>query len=361
MLENEWAQLLVQLHANRGATTNFFTFVDTISARNYAGTNECHGWVGLRFLQQPNGPPSQVILHVNLMDPTNPQQQETVGILGVNLIYAAYFHLDSLEEFLASVFEELSLTRVEIDLVELDGSAFATWDRRNLHAYLVSGGFAEAVIFPADNRLAPPDEILYKRALVLAPGRFDTVGLLHAELIASTFAQLPPEELGESKGGLGLFCLSISPATPDQNSPTVSEIVMHVDDLQKLGYGVMVFRARELYTMSAFVNRYTKSRIHFAIGLTVLVRVLQDAYLNLPGSLLEGIARLFQQNVRVTVYPMALADVEGRAAITGLMGWSWKETAGMVYAEDLHPPEPIMFLYRYLLASQFILPAKPNV
>ena len=361
MLANEWAQLLVQLHANRGATTKFFTFVDTISARNYAGTNECHGWVGLRFLQQPNGPPSQVILHVNLMDPTNPQQQEAVGILGVNLIYAAYFHLGSPEEFLASVFEELSLARVEIDLVELDGPAFATWDRRDLHALLVSGGFAEAVVFPADNRLAPPDEILYKRALELAPGRFDTDGLLHAELIASTLAQRPPEELGESKGGLGLFCLSISPAAPDQNLPTLREIVMHVDDLQKLGYGVMVFRARELYTVSAFANRYTKSRIHFAIGLTVLVRVLQDAYLNLPGSLLEGIARLFQQNVRLTVYPMALADVEGRAAITGLTGWSWKETAGMVYAEDLHPPEPIMFLYRYLLTSQFILPARPNV
>ena len=135
---------------------------------------------------------------------------------------------------------------------------------------------------------------------------------------------------------------------------------MHVDDLQKRGYGVMVFRARELYTVSAFANRYTKSRIHFAIGLSVLVRVLQDAYLNLPGSLLEGIARLFQQNVRLTVYPMALPDVEGRAAITGLTGWSWKETAGMVSAEDLHPPEPIMFLYRYLLASQFILPARPN-
>ena len=360
MLVNEWAQLLVQLHANRGATTKFFTFVDTISARNYAGTNECHGWAGLRFLQQPNGPPSQVILHVNLMDPTNPQQQEAVGILGVNLIYAAYFHLGSPEEFLASVFDELSLARVEIDLVELEGPAFATWDRRDLHALLVSGGFAEAVVFPADNRLAPPDEILYKRALVLAPGRFDSVEVLHAELIASTLAQLPREELGESKGGLGLFCLSISPPAPDQHSPTVREIATQVDALQKLGYGVMVFRARELYTMSAFVNRYTKSRIHFAIGLTVLVRVLQDAYLNLPGSLLEGIARLFQQNVRLIVYPMALADVEGRGAITGLTGWSWKETAGMVYAEDLHPPEPIMFLYRYLLASQFILPARPK-
>jgi hypothetical protein len=360
MLVNEWAQLLVQLHASRGATTKFFTFVDTISARNYAGTNECHGWVGLRFLQEPNGPPSQVILHINLLDPTNPQQQEAVGILGVNLVYAAFFHLGSPEEFLTSVFEELSLARMEIDLVELDGPAFATWDRRELHAFLVSGSFAEAVLFPADNRLVPPDEILYKKALVLAPGRFDTVGQMHAELIAGTLKQLPPEELGESKGGLGLFCLSISPTRSDQNPTTAREIVKHVDDLQKLGYGVMVFRAKELYTMSAFVNRYTKSRIHFAIGLTVLVRVLQDSYLNLPGSLLEGIARLFQQNVRLTAYPMALKDLEGRPTMAGLAGWTWKENAGMVFAEDLHPPEPMNFLYRYLLASQFILPAKPN-
>lgn len=358
MLVNEWAQLLAQLHASRGATTKFFTFVDTVSARNYSGTNECHGWMGLRFLREPNGPPSQVILHVNLQDPTNMQQQEAVGILGVNLIYAAYFHLGSPEEFLASIFEDLSLERIEIDLVELDGPAFEGWDRRALHASLVTGGFAEAVVFPADNHLAPPDELLYKKALVLAPGRFDTVTQMHAELIAGTIPQIPPEELGESKGALGLFCLSISPSRPDGNPATVKEIVQHVDDLQKLGYGVMVFRAQELYTMSPFVNRYTKSRIHFAIGLTVVVRVLQDRYTNLPGSLLEGIARLFQQNVRLTVYPMALADVEARAALAELTGWSWKESAGMVYAEDFHPPEPLKFLYRYLIASQFIMPIR---
>lgn len=360
MLVNEWAQLLAQLHASRGASAKFFTFVDTISARNYAGTNECHGWVGLRFLQEPNGPPNEVILHINLLDPTNPQQQEAVGILGVNLIYAAFFHVGSPEEFLTSVFEDLSLTRIEIDLVELDGPAFATWDRRALHALLVSGGYAEAVVYSADNRLAPPDEVLYKKALVLAPGRFDMVGQMHAELIADTLAQLPAEELGESKGGLGLFCLSISPVKPDEKPASVQEIMKHVDDLQSLGYGVMVFGARELYTMSAFVNRYTKSRIHFAIGLTILVRVLEDTYANLPGSLLEGIARLFQQNVRLRVYPVALADVEGRAATAGLTGWSWKQTGGMVHADDLDPPEPMNFLYRYLLGSRFILPAKPK-
>ena len=109
MLESEWEQLLAQLQATRGANTKFFAFVDTISARNYAGTNDCHGWVGLRFLRQPGEAPNDVILHINLLDPSNTLQQEAVGILGVNLIYAAHHALASAKKFLASVFEELGL------------------------------------------------------------------------------------------------------------------------------------------------------------------------------------------------------------------------------------------------------------
>jgi hypothetical protein len=222
----------------------------------------------------------------------------------------------------------------------------------------VTGGFAEAVIFPADNQLAPPSELLYKRAVVLAPGRFDSVGQLHADLISETVAELPQEELKESKGGVGLFCLSSSGTAVGDRKIPVAEIVEHVQALQKLGYGVMVFRARELYTMSAYVNRYTKSRLHFAIGLTILVRVMEDNYGNLPGSLLEGIARLFMQNVRLSVYPMAVEDAEMRAKTAGLTGWSWTETNGMIYADDLHPAKPLDYLYKYLLASGFILPRK---
>jgi hypothetical protein len=360
MLKSEWEQLLGQLSASRGATTKFFAFVDTISARNYAGTNECHGWVGLRFLQVPEGVPSDVILHVNLQDPSNVQQQEVVGVLGVNLIYAACYQMKSPEEFLAGVFEELSLQSVEIDCVELSGPAFGAWDRRLLHASLVTSGYAEAVAFPQDNQLAPPDELLYKRALVLAPGLFDHVEQLHGDLIRDTLAELPESELKESKGGLGLFCLSIATAKPDEQGVSAQEVVQHVDALQKLGYGVMVFRARELYTMSAYTNRYTKSRVHFAIGLSILVSIFQDNYENLAGNLLEGIARLFTQNVRLYVYPMEAAEVERRVRASGMTGWRWKATDGMVYADDLHPGEPLDFLFRYLLGSKFILPAKPT-
>jgi hypothetical protein len=359
MLDDEWQQLLGQLQAKRGATTRFFSFVDTVSARNFSGTNECHGWVGVRFQQRPGGVPNDVILHVNLQGPSNEQQQEAVGILGVNLLYAVRHAVGSPEEFLGSLFEELGLARVEIDCMELKGPAFEKWDRRELHALLVAGEYGQAVVFPADGNLLPPTEVLYKRSVVLAPDRFDRVERLHAELIQNTLAELPVEELKESKGGLGLFCLSTFSASPEVRGATAKEIVKGVEALQKMGYGVMVFRAREIYIMSAFVSRYTKSRIHFAIGLPVLVRVLEDQYKNLAGSRLEALAHLFGQNVRVSVYPAPEEEVEKLLNAAGIKGWRWKGTNGMVQADELHASEPLDFLYQYLLGSKLILPGRP--
>jgi len=359
MLETEWAQLLGQLQASRGANTKFFSFVDTVSARNYSATNDCHGWVGLRFQRVPRGAPNEIILHANLRDLSNQSQQEAVGILGVNLIDAAFHALGTHEEFLANLCEDLGLQRVEIDCLECSGPVFEGWDRNEIHVSLVAGGYAEAVLFPADNQLVPSNELLYKRVLVLAPGGFDSMSQLHANLVRDTLAQMPKGELAETKGRLGLFCFSVTGERREGTKIRLREIMNHVKTLQKLTYGVMLLRSRELYKMSAYVNRYTKSRIHFAIGLTVLLRVLDDRYRELPGTLLEGIARLFMQNVRVSVYPMAAEEVRRRVDLAGLTGWRWKEKDGMIAADDLYPPEPLDHLYRYLLSSKFIIPEKP--
>jgi hypothetical protein len=358
MLDREWKLLLAQLGASRGADTRFFSFVDTISARNYAGTNDCHGWMGLRFLREAGGAPHDMILHVNLRDPSNVRQQEAVGVLGVNLIYAAHHALRSAEEFLASLFEDLGLDRMEIDCLEWSGPGLKSWDRDETQTYLVAGGYAEAVAFPAEGGLVPSNELLYKRALVLAPDSFGGGSQLHVNLIHDTLAQLPQEYLRESKGGLGLFCLSIAGASGEVNKAPTKQIAAQTQVLKRLGYGVMIFRAQELYTMSAFANRYTKSRIHFALGLSVLVGVLMDRYEDLPGTLLEGLGRLFTQNVRLSVYPMPAHEVERRVQAAGLVGWRWKETDGIVSAENLHPAAPLDSLYHYLLRSGLIFSAR---
>jgi hypothetical protein len=356
MLDNEWAQLLSQLHATRGATTRFFSFVDTISARNFSGTNDCHGWLGLRFLQQPGGPSNDVIFHVNLRDPTNLQQQEAVGILGVNLLYSVQHDLKGAGEFLQNLLDDLSLERLELDCMELRGPAFEAWDRNELHATLVTEGHAEAVLFPVDNQFLPSNELFYKRAVVLAPGMFAHLDQLHADLVRITLTELPTEELKESKGALGLFCLSVDPLLADLKTLPAAQIAKIVSELQKGGYGVMLFRSPELYRMSAFLNRYTKFRIHFAIGLSVLVRVMEDRYKGLAGTLLEGIARLFAHNVRLVVHPMRTADLERWVKEAEITGWTWEDTNGLVYADRLHPAKPLDYLYEYLLGEFWILP-----
>src|SRR6516165_4565035 len=124
MLQNEWAQLLTQLEKTRGSHTRFFSFVDTVSARNYAGTNDPHGWIGLRFQLKPGGPPNDIVLHINMRDPSNVLQQEAIGILGVNLIYATFYELASKEAFLEALTQDVVADRIEIDYIDVRGPTF---------------------------------------------------------------------------------------------------------------------------------------------------------------------------------------------------------------------------------------------
>src|SRR3984957_7545665 len=188
MLESEWTQLINQLNKSHGSNVRFFAFVDTISARNFAGTNEPHGWVGLRFQLQPGGPLNDVLLHINMLDPSNVREQEDIGTLGVNLIYAAFYELQTRESFLEGVTQDVAKDRIEIDYLDLRGPAFETWDLRALPAYLVTAGFAEAGCCPSKGPAVPRTEALYKKALALAPGYFGHVDADHSRVHAQLLA-----------------------------------------------------------------------------------------------------------------------------------------------------------------------------
>ncbi|HXM96524.1 MAG TPA: hypothetical protein VOA64_20085 [Candidatus Dormibacteraeota bacterium] len=194
MLDHEWTELLSQLAETRGPQTRFFSFVDTVSARNFAGTNDPHGWIGLRFQLQPGGPPHDVLLHINMLDPSNVLQQEAIGILGVNLIYTAFYALQTKESFLEGLAQDVVEERIEIDYVDLRGPAFERWDRRTLLAHLVSAGLSDAVFSPSKGPTVPPTEALYKKAVVLAPGYFGHVDpdhtQVHTRLLASAIQEL---------------------------------------------------------------------------------------------------------------------------------------------------------------------------
>jgi len=355
MLEHEWSHLLAQLNEHRGDSTRFFCFVDTVSARNFAGDNECHGWVGLRFQAKLHGPPNDIILHINLRDRSNLAQQAAVGILGVNLIYAAFHHLGSVEEFLGQLAADLPVQRVEFDFIAVRGEVLSQWNADHVHASLVAKHLAEAVVFPAGDKLAPPTVLLYKKAMVMAPGEFGAIKASHAKMLEDTLASLGEEDLAQAKGSIGLFALTCVGGDTGGLTLSAEQILEHVQAAQKLGYGLLVFHDRELYKMGAFVNRFTKAPVHFAIEFSMTFRAMQENYKELDGALLEGLARLFRENVRLSVFPIRAATMKDRFAAAG---WKWTETNGLVGANNVEPPEPLNHLYRYLIGSGFIVPKK---
>jgi hypothetical protein len=364
MLENEWAQLLTQLNKTRGQQTRFFCFVDTVSARNFAGTNDAHGWIGLRFQLQPGGTPNDVLLHINLRDPSNSLQQQAIGILGVNLIYAAFYEVQIKESFLEGLSQDVA-ERIEIDYVDLRGPAFESWDHRALLVHLVRAGFAEAVFFPAKGSAVPPTEVLYKKAVVLAPGYYGHTDSVHAHvhlrLLTSAIQELHGD-LGETKvAPAGFFCLNIAPYTPDQPAPEIPDLLHRIDALLAVGGDVLLFRKPELYHMTALVNRHTQAPVRFVAGLSLLIRAFEDVYGNLEGRLLEALARLLAENVRIYVYPMTVADLQEWLKSASAKGWEWSETNGWVSASQLRRAPPLGHLFAYLLASNFLIPMQLSV
>jgi hypothetical protein len=358
MLDNEWAQLLTQLKT-RSPQTRFFCFVDTVSARNFAGTNDSHGWIGLRFQLQPGGQPNDIVLHINMRDSSNVLQQQAIGILGVNLVYAVFYEMQTKESFLEGVAQDV-LERIEIDYVGLRGQAFDSWDQRVLLVHLVRAGLAEAVFFPSKGSAVPPTEVLYKKAVVLAPGYFshkDPVhSQIHLRLLGSAIQELQ-KDLGETKSApASFFCLTVAPFTPAEPAPEIPDLLGRIDGLLTAGGDVLLFRQRELYHMTDLVNRHTREPVRFAAGLSLMIRAFEDVYGNLQGRRLEALGRLFAQNVRIYVYPMTATDLRAWLKGTSIRGWEWGETNGWVSASQLRREPPLGHLFAYLLASNFLVP-----
>jgi hypothetical protein len=358
MVDSEWTQIVHQLNKSRGSETRFFSFVDTISARNYAGTNEPHGWVGLRFQLLPGGQPNDIVLHINLRDPSNPLEQEAIGILGVNLIYAVFYQLQAKESFFENIAQGLE-KRLEIDYVELRGTAFEGWDQRAILVQLVCAGLAEGVCFLSNGSPEPPMEVLHKKAVVLAPGTFQhldpTHAAIHERILTSAIQQLRGELDEKDAAPTGFFCLSGTPLTEADPPLGIPELLERIDALRGRG-AVLFFRDRELYSMTTLVNRYTKEPLRFVVGLSLLVRVWAYRYGKLPGSFLEALSRLFAQNVRIYAYPMSSKDLQQAMESISASDWHWSDTDGWVSAQQLHPPSPLDHLYHYVLASNFLIP-----
>ena len=356
MIEQEWNLLVAQLQQSLDPQTRLFSFADTVSAQNFAGTNECHGWMGIRFQDRPGGMPNDLLLHLNLRDPSNLLQQEALGVVGVNLIHAAFHLGPSKQDSLKALLDEVTAQRIEIDFIELRGPAFEGWNRQEALLMLVHGGMAEATLFTGRNPQTPPTETLRKRPIVLAPFASQSIESSQQEMLSAAMLQLKTE----SKSGEPLSLSALSTTAPGLTNAAVdfSDLSRQVDALRASCSDVLVFGYNELYRMTSFVNRYTQAPVRFAVDVSVLIRFLSQAHGTLEGRLLEGLSKLFAQNVCVYAYPAKASAIQDSLASVSATGWQWEERNGMIAADALRPVPPLGHLYSYLIASKFIVPMR---
>src|ERR1017187_8814749 len=172
MLDYEFNLLLERLDKTRGDKSTFFVFADTVATRSYAGKGEGHGWLGIKFQTQPHGEPSQIIIHVRLLDEENFREQEALGIIGVNLIHGAFYQNAEPAKLIGSLMANLTDKRFEVDLIKFSGPAFAGVDNRLMALQLVEQWLTEAAMFTAEGEAVIPGELLYKKPVLLERGSF---------------------------------------------------------------------------------------------------------------------------------------------------------------------------------------------
>ena len=338
MLDHEYNLLLERLDDKVGAERTFFAFADTVAARSYKTKNESHGWMGIRFQSSPRTEPNDIVLHVRMLDETNQQQQEALGIVGVNLIHGAFFKRKDLRGLIACLTDNLDSSRIEVDMIRFSGPDFAMVDNRIMCLELVTQGLAQAVLFRGDGEVIQASELFYHKPLLVQRGSFRPATNVHRDMIESAHAMFLMEEdlNGEKPEVLHEITMKnlMSGGRLD-----LQDFLDRVDMLGALGRNVLISNYGEFYRLIQYLRRYTDRPIGLPLGIPSLHEIFEEKYYgNLSGGILEGLGRLFKKGVRLFVYPTK--DDQGHIV----------EAASFKVAADYR------LLYAFLLENRFIVP-----
>ena len=339
MLEHEYQLIIERLKQSRGQTTCFFAFANTVATRSYSYKADGHGWLGIRFQTRPGEAPSQIDLHVNLHGQQGVQDQETLGILGLNLIYAAAKLHDQPETLLPSLMDNIDRQLAEIDMIDFSGPAFTQVDNRLMALRLVEKGLTSAALFHPDGHLVSVADTLWKKAVLVERSRFRPPTLFTINLqdcAQQAFlqdAQLQPEEL------VVLSEITLNNLIDGENIDT-TDYLQRADLLCALGKNVLISNYGEYYRLAQYLFRYTTRPIALAMGALSLREVFDEKYYDhLPGGILESFGRLFKHDLCIYVSP-AIDPQSGK--VLGL--------------KDIEVAHQLRHLYEYLRENRYLRP-----
>ena len=335
MLEHEYGVLCDRLTELRGSDTTFFALADTVRARGYKDTGECHGWMGVRFQAEPGGKANEILIHVRLLDDTNIAQQEALGILGVNLLYAAYHHRCDLETLTDSLLDGLDKWRIEVDMLKVTGDAFASTDNRLCALQLVLSGLTDAALLSKDGGVLQPSEEFYKRPILLQRGTFCPVTLVNMEMMASAQSNFQRSIPDDAREPVEVFEITMNNLLSKTGEVDKTDFLRRASMLQACGKTVLISKFARFHRLAAYFARYRCAPVGIVLGLPLLESLFEDKWYDaLDGGILESFGRLFKAGIRLYVYPVY--D---------------RETGELRTVEDIEIPEKNRHLFQHLYES----------
>jgi hypothetical protein len=337
MLDREYSLLVERLAASRGANTRFFVFADTVAARSFKRRDETHGWMGIRFQTEPGAGPSDIIMHVRMWDRENLQQQEALGILGVNLIHAALYQHWHPEAIISALLDNLSIQRIEVDMIEFRGEHFAKVDNRLLALQLVERGLTNAAMFMPSGELVQPADALHKKCILVERGSFRPVTRVTADMLECAQAQMVQDPAVAGNDVLVLMEMTLKNLNVEGKIDH-QDFLDRVDLLGTLGHPVLISNYGEFFRLASYLFRFTKLPIGLVMGVPTLRDLFEEKYYGeLDGGILESFGRLFRNQLKVYCYPF-------RDARTG----------AIITAGNLQVAPHLQHLYDYLLENKYI-------
>ncbi len=332
MLDHEY-DLMESRLANERPGTNFFVFADTVSAINYTRTIKGDGWLGLRFQLQPEGPPNDIVLHVKMLDNDNQLQQQAIGVLGVNLVYACYRYHHDPEVLLQSLMDNLH-DRVAIDMIRITGPDFASLDNRWLSLMLVKHGLSEVAMFGPDGQNVHASEFLYKKHVLVVRGSFRPATLVNLDMIKSSWEQFRNEPEVDPRRAFLLTEITLDNLSASGELDE-KDFLDRAEVLCKLGQTVVISNCEQHQKLISYLSDYKVQKLGLVLGIQQMLEIINEKYYkNLDGRLLASFGELFTRNVKMYVYP---AMQEG--------------SAELMRCDNLPIPEGIKFLFQHLLDS----------
>tara|TARA_B100001250_G_scaffold410992_1_gene438593 strand:+ start:72 stop:1529 length:1458 start_codon:yes stop_codon:yes gene_type:complete len=304
MINREYLLLEERLDRKKYPNKIFFSFANTITTTKYnENLKPGHGWMGVRFQLNPKDEPHDVIIHIRLHEHEARLQQETVGILGVNLMYACFYHASEPEKFIQSLYDNLHRKQVEVDMVQMNGKKFNNIDNRLLSLLLVKHGMTEAVIFGPDGQNMQPSDLLYRKNILALRGSFRPVTKVNIDMIKNGLNEFVKENKVSEEKLQVLFEITLN-NLKEEGDINEKDFLDRVNILCSIGQTVMISNYQRYYKLLDYFGRFTKERIGIILGLTNLQEIFEAKfYRHLNGGILEGVGKMFNRDIKVYVYP----------------------------------------------------------